>query len=102
MKIYFATTKLEKILTNERLLRKRYGNLTNKIMARLTDLRTAENLKEITHLPPPRRHKLSGYKNIFAVDVSGNYRIIFSSIDENIIELEEIDEIVILDIVDYH
>lgn len=102
MKIHFITTKLEKILTNDRLLRKRYGNLTNKIMARLTDLRTAENLKEITHLPPPRRHKLSGHKNLFAVDVSGNYRIIFSSIDENIIELEEIDEIIILDIVDYH
>lgn len=102
MLIRFKTKKLEKILTNKRLIVKEYNKLSKSIMARINEFEAANNLSQITHKPPPRRHKLQGYTNRFTVDVSKNYRIVFSSIDETIVELEEIKEIIIIDICDIH
>lgn len=102
MEIHYSSKNLEKILKNERLLTKRYNRLAFNIKNRLSEFRAANNLKEIPHTPPQRRHKLEGYTNVFSVDISKNYRIIFSSIDKEIIELEDITEIIILEIKDTH
>lgn len=102
MEVRFADKSLEKILNNERLIKKHFNQLANKIMMRMSEFKAAKDLSEITHLPPPRRHKLEGYENVFAVDVSKNFRIKFKSVDSKIIELKEIKEIIILAIEDYH
>jgi len=64
MKIHYSSSKQERILTDERLLKKYYSNDYVKIANRLSELRAANNLAEIPEVPPPRRHKLEGrYKN---------------------------------------
>ncbi|AIU80840.1 MULTISPECIES: type II toxin-antitoxin system RelE/ParE family toxin [Bacillus amyloliquefaciens group] len=104
MKISFATRKLEKILTNERLIKKEYTLFYKKVINRISEIRVANNLDEIPHVPPPRRHKLDGdYNDCWGIDISKNFRIVLRPIgdwDES--ELKSINEIEILSIGDYH
>ncbi len=104
MKIHYSSVKLEKILTDIRLLKKFYGNDYIKISNRLSELRVANNLNEIPEVPPPRRHKLSGkYKECWGVDYSKNDRIIIQPKGEyDINDLKSIEEVLILDLEDYH
>jgi proteic killer suppression protein len=105
---YFAETKkLTKILNNERLLIKHFGkNKAKKIIDRLDEFSAASNLSEIPSDPPPRCHPLTGnLNNKFAVDVSGNYRMIFEGYDKNdklSIKKSEIVTIQIIAIDDHH
>lgn len=105
---YFAETKkLTKILNNPRLIQRYYGkNMMKKILARLDEFDAAENLQQIPSDPPPRCHPLHGkLEGKFAVDVSGNYRIVFEGYDRNdelSMEKEKIVTIQITDIEDYH
>lgn len=103
MDIHFDSNRIKKLLTNERLLKKYHGKEFNNIVNRLKELEAASNLSHIPHLPPPRRHKLSGdYSGCFAVDVSKNKRLIFKSFNQQWIELTDITAIIIIDIKDYH
>lgn len=103
LKIHYRTKKLEKILSNDRLIKKHYSKIDSSIKNRLTELSSVSNLSMITNLPPPRKHRLSGnYQNCWAVDVSPNYRLVFSSYFENIVEDIDVREIVIESIEDYH
>ncbi|KOO48143.1 type II toxin-antitoxin system RelE/ParE family toxin [Priestia koreensis] len=104
MDILYASNKLEKILTNERLIKREYTSFYQKVINRMSELRAANNLNEIPHDPPPRRHKLSGeYANCWGIDVSKNYRIILRPV-ENVDEMDAklISAIEILKIEDYH
>lgn len=104
MKISYTTKKLEKILTNERLIKMQYTGFYKKIINRMSEIRVANNLDEIPHVPPPRRHKLDGdYNDCWGIDVSKNFRIVLRPIgdwDES--DLKTINEIEILSIEDYH
>lgn len=105
MKLHFSSSKDEKILCNERLLYRHYNKShANRIKARLTELRQANNLSEIPQVPPPRRHKLTGeFKDCWGIDYSRNFRIViqpFGSFDIN--DLETITEVKILMLEDYH
>ncbi|REB04764.1 plasmid maintenance system killer protein [Sporosarcina sp. BI001-red] len=104
MKISYATKKLEKILTNERMIKKEYTGFYKKVINRISEIRAANNLDEIPHVPPPRRHKLEGdFNDCWGIDVSKNYRIVVRPIgdwDES--DLKSINEILILTIEDYH
>ena len=83
---YFAETrKLTKILNDPKLILKYYGKDREKrILARLDEFDAAQNLSQIPSDPPPRCHPLKGvFKGKFAVDISGNYRIIFEGYDKN-------------------
>ncbi|MDP4553572.1 type II toxin-antitoxin system RelE/ParE family toxin [Alkalihalobacillus macyae] len=104
MEIMYASPKLEKILTNPRLIKKNYTAIHTKISNRLSELRAANNLNEIPHVPPPRRHKLSGsHQGCWGVDVSKNFRIILRPIGNNEESvLDTIRTIEILAIEDYH
>lgn len=103
MEIHYRTNKLKKVLENDRLINKHYSNINKALKARLTELLSVSSLSQISHLPPPRRHKLSGnYKNCWAVDVSRNQRLIFSAFYENTMDISDIKEIVIEEIEDYH
>lgn len=104
MEISYANTKLEKILTNERMIKKYYTAFYKKIIHRMSEIRAANNLDEIPHVPPPRRHKLEGhYNDCWGIDISKNFRIILKPIgDFNESDLKTINEIEILSIEDYH
>lgn len=104
MQVSYATTKLEKILTNERMIKKQYTAFYKKIINRMSEIRAANNLDEIPHVPPPRRHKLEGeYNDCWGIDISKNFRILLRPVgdwDES--DLKTISEIMILSIEDYH
>ncbi|WP_079710201.1 type II toxin-antitoxin system RelE/ParE family toxin [Paraliobacillus ryukyuensis] len=104
MQVSYATKKLEKILTNERMIKKHYTELHKKLSNRISEIRAANNLDEIPHVPPPRRHKLKGdYNDCWGVDVSKNFRIVLKPIgDWDETDLRTINKIVILSIEDYH
>lgn len=104
MRIYYSSTKLDKILSDIRLIKKYYGNDYIKISNRLSELRAANNLNDIPEVPPPRRHKLTGnYKDCWGVDYSKNDRIIFRPVgDFDINDLRTIVEVQIIDLGDYH
>ena len=104
MKIYYSSAKQEKILTDIRLLKKFYGSDYIKISNRLSELRVADNLKQIPEVPPPRRHKLDGkYVDCWGIDYSKNDRIVIQARGKcNINDLESITEVLIIDLVDYH
>lgn len=104
MKIHYSSRKLEKILTNERLIFRHYGRMAQKVMNRLSEIRAATSLNDIPSVPPPRRHKLQGeYKNEWGIDVSKNYRVVlepYGVFDIN--NIETITEILIIRIENYH
>lgn len=84
MDIVFKTKKLEKICNSQKLLQKEFGHeQAKKIRQRLDELSAAEVLEDISHLPPPRCHELSGnMKGRFSVDLRQPYRLIFEA-DKN-------------------
>lgn len=104
MLIKYSSNKLEKILTDDRLIKKYYSNDYNRIKNRLSEMKAASNLSEIPDCPPPRRHKLFGnLKDCWGIDYSKNYRFIIKPIGEfDINDLSSICEIEIIDLEDYH
>lgn len=105
---YFAETKkLTRILNNTRLLKKHFGKARAiRIQSRLDEFDAAKTLAQIPSDPPPRCHQLKGSKNKnFAVDISGNYRIVFEGYDKNdqlSVNKSDIVTIQIISIEDYH
>lgn len=89
---------------------KRYGGLAKRITMRLDLLRQADCLADVPAVPPPRRHPLSGdYQGCFAVDLSGNWRLVFRPDDDPLpfkddggLDLTKVKAIKIVDVVDYH
>ena len=105
VKINFASGKLEKILSNERLIY-RYFCVADakKIMARMSEFDAAENLEQISTNPPPLRHKLIGNKkDQWGVWYSPNDRFVIQpSGCFDINDLRSITEITIIKLGDYH
>ncbi len=105
MRIHFSSTKIEKILTNERLINRNYNKEhAKRIKSRLTELQSARNLSEIPQTPPPRRHKLNGdYRDCWGIDYSRNFRIIIEPMGNfDINDLSTITEVKIVTLEDYH
>jgi plasmid maintenance system killer protein len=77
--ILFADKKLEKTCNDHRLLQKVYGEKrAKKLHQRLDELRAADVLADISHLPPQRMHQLVGDRaRQFSVDLDNQYRLIF-------------------------
>lgn len=92
MNIYFKNRRLEKIFNSEELLIKEYGQITaEEIMARMAVLDAAPSLKEVSHLKPERRHKLSGkMKDMFAVDLDKGNRLIFEPEEDAILDPDDV------------
>lgn len=103
MVIHYKTKRLEKILTDERLMKKYYTKIYNGLTNRLYELSSVRNLSLISHKPPPRKHKLSGtYEGFYSVDVSPNYRLLFTTPFSSTTNDDEITEIIIEEITDTH
>jgi len=104
MEIEYANNAMKKTLEDPRLIVKKHGDIAKTLTYRMSDLHVAKNLSEITHLPPPRRHKLTGdFEGCWSVDVSKNKRLILRPIgDFEPEDLTSITTIRIENIVDYH
>lgn len=104
MNISYTSTKLERILTNERLIKKEYTAFYSKVIIRMSELRAVNNLEEIPHVPPPNRHKLKGdYKDCWGIDVSKNFRIVLRPLgDWEESDLKTICNVEIISLEDYH
>lgn len=94
--------KIDKKIEDQKALKTYFGKLANRIEMVLSILRFVDNLGEVPNVPPTRRHKLvCNYDGCWALDIDKNRRMIIKPIVESDI-LEEIDELEIVDIVDYH
>ena len=111
MDILFADKKLEKKCNDFRQLQKAYGKKqAKKIRQRLDELRAAEVLDDIPHLPPPRMHQLGGNrKGQISVDVDHPYRLIFTPANNPVplkedggIDLSKVNIILIQGVEDTH
>ncbi len=111
MEVYFDSKKLQKICNSPNLLQAEYGvQNAKKIMLRLNEMHSVENLSYISVLPPPRRHQLTGDRGgQFAVDIKHPFRIVFVPCQENLAKLEDggidiskVTQIKIIWIGDYH
>lgn len=104
MRIFYSTNKLEKTLTDLRMLKKFYSNDYSRLRNRLSELEAAGSLAEIPETPPPRRHKLTGnYAGNWGIDYSANDRIVLRPVGTfEVDNLESITEIEIIALGDYH
>lgn len=110
MEIRYKNRKLEKQLTDPKEMLKCFGQLARKMNQRIKELTDADNLAIMRTLPAARCHELSGNrKGELAVDVSGNYRLIFEPMNEPFplkddrgLNWDEVTIIQINEIEDYH
>lgn len=108
MIIEFRSNRIKKICENENKARKKYGaKLAKKLIQRIYQLQAFDNLNQIPHTPPFRKHKLKGdFDGCFSVDITAGYRLIFKpgldSNEKKNINLNEINRIIIWKVVDYH
>ncbi|AKP67456.1 type II toxin-antitoxin system RelE/ParE family toxin [Companilactobacillus ginsenosidimutans] len=107
MEIFAETKRMNKIIQSHRSMLKAFGKITaNKLELRITEFRAASTLSEISHLPPQRLHKLAGdYNNYFAVNLTGNVRLVFRGLDANqepTVTKKEVVAILIKEVIDYH
>ena len=110
MEISYRSRKLEKRLTDPEEMSKSFGQMERKINQRLKDLASADNLAIMRTMPAARCHELSGDRQgELAVDVSGNYRMVFEPNHDPVpkkedggLNWEKVTKIQINDIKDYH
>ncbi len=110
MELFFKTNKLEKQLTKPKDMAKVFGQLARKIDQRVKDLKAAETLEDMRMFPAARCHELKGdKKGELAVDVSGNYRLIFEPAhdpipnkDDGGLDWNKVTAIKLLRVEDYH
>ena len=104
MKINVPNSRLEKILSNEKRIRKEFNKISKKIMLRINMLQNVDNLSLVPVDKPERCHLLEGnYEGCYAVCIDAKWRIIIKPkgyempYDKTLIK-----EIDILEIVNYH
>jgi plasmid maintenance system killer protein len=107
MKIFGNTSKLHKIITDDRLLQKTYGKQrAEKFKQRRVELLDAKDLTQISTVPPPRLHSLHGDREgQFAIDITANFRLVFEAYDKNkeqTVDKTKAVSIVVMGIEDYH
>jgi len=111
MVIYFKTKKLQKICSNTNESIKKLGTMmSRKLQQRLMELRAASCLTDISRVPPPRCHQLSGDRDRqLSVDLEHPYRLLFIPANDPIpvtqdggLDWAKVTEIEIVEIADTH
>lgn len=105
MKLTYKTDKLQKLCEdanyNKELVKKYGVDVAKKLPKRIKELKAFNSLNDVPTFLPYRRHKLSGdLKEYFAVNITGQYRLIFRQKENNIIieDLKKIREIEIMEV----
>lgn len=111
MDISFKSRGLQKTCSTRKGAIKKLGHKGGtKLMQRMTELSAARTLNDISHLPPPRLHELTGNrKGQFSVDLNHPFRLLFVPNNNPIprkkdggLDINEIDAIQIIGIDDTH
>ena len=88
MRICFKTKKLQKECSHKKVMIKCYGKMATKLAQRLSELSAADSLQDISYLPPPRLHELTGnLAGQFSVDLDYPYRLLFVPAHDPVPEL---------------
>lgn len=97
-------------MTDPREMTKAFGARAQKVNQRMKDLRAVVTLEDMQTIPAARCHELKGDRNgQLAVNVSGNYRLVFMP-DHDPLPLKEdtglnwklVTDIVVIEVEDYH
>lgn len=110
MELEFASEALRKRMEDEKAMSRVYGERAKLLKLRLALLRQAANLADVPHVPPPRRHKLSGTREgQYAVDLKHPWRLLFEPgndplpvRDDGGLDLAAVTKVRILEVTDYH
>ena len=79
MKISFADKRLEKLANDDRKLVKVFGKIrAEKIRARLAQIRFANTLEDVRHLPGNYHELTSNRKGKWSCDLDQPYRMVFT------------------------
>ena len=111
MKIYFKTRKLQKLCSEESIMRKRLGeNMAGRLQQRMMELKAAESLADVSRLGTARCHELKGNRaGQLSVDLEHPYRLLFMPAIDPVprkkdggMDWEQVTEIEIIGIEDTH
>jgi len=107
LQVEFEQRQLEKSFKSLSTLTRRFGRrAANNLGKRIKELEVADNLSQISHVPPPRLHALTGNRRgYFAVMVTANMRLVFSGLNhegEKSLVKSEITAVLVKEVVDYH
>lgn len=111
LEILYKNNKLEKQLTNDKEIIKAYGMIrAKKLKKRLGELQAATTLSDLKTIKSARLHQLIGdKKGLWAIDILKNWRICFEIFHDPIplledggVDIEEVTDIKIISIEDYH
>lgn len=87
--------------SNKELIKKYGSDVAIKLPKRIVQLKSFACLADVPVVPPFRRHKLSGnLKNLYAININDQYRLIFRQVENNIIveSLKDIKEVEIMEV----
>ena len=111
MRIFFKTKKMQKICSEGARAIKHLGAKGGrKLQQRMMELSAAENLSDISRLPPARCHELTGDRaGQLSVDLEHPYRLLFivgndprPERESGGLDWEGVTEIIIIEITDTH
>ena len=109
--IYFKYRKLQKACNFEKTSIEEWGpQLAGRVRQRLAEFKAANSLSDISHLPPPRLHGLTGDRDgQFAVDLQHPFRLVFEPANDPVpldsmsgIDKSRVTAILIIEVEDYH
>jgi plasmid maintenance system killer protein len=110
MKIEFSSNKLKRQMSSATEIKRAFGVNAKRVQQRLDEMESAANLAVLQKLPAANCHPLRGDRlGEWAVDISGNFRIIFVPDHETVpkrengeVETINITDIKIIKTTDYH
>ena len=107
MDIYYKSKQIEKICNRSQVAIAKLGSImAKKLQQRMAELKAADVLSDISHLPPARLHELEGGRNgELAVDLKHPFRLVFQLAEfrkGSIIDRTKVTSIIILEVINYH
>lgn len=110
MEFSFASGRLQKELSDEKSMKRAYGQRTQALQNRLTVLAEVEKLSDVPKGPPDWLEQLKGDRDEqFSVVLTKNWRLIFEPDHDPIprlkdggIDLDKVSAILLIEVVDYH
>ena len=111
MDVFFRSKKFQKVCNSERDMLCEFGKKqSQKLKQRLMELRAAASLEEISRVPPPRCHALTGdRKGQLSVDLDHPYRLIFIPANDPVpikpdggLDWSQVTSVELLEIADTH
>ena len=111
MELFFRSNKIQKICNDEKKMLAELGKQrAGKLKQRLAELHAADSLTQISRVPPPRCHELTGdRKGQLSVDLGHPYRLIFIPANDPVperpdggLDWDRVTEVEIVEIADTH